>query len=164
LSFAHPVWVDHKPSYWKLYTELARFAARYVGTTGGWQALSAAEQLIICWAHASAIAEIVIAANVRIDPLIGLLRQNRFVSPRLLVETLTQFGGDRADPLHLSTTRLKVFAAAPVLLGQDSDDANRQAIHALLYASSGDGERLRVEIAEGGLQTKDVLGSFFAHD
>jgi len=151
-------------TYWKLYIELARFAARYAGTIGGWQALSAAEQLIVCWAHASALAEIVIAANVRIDPLIGLLRQHRFVSPRLLVETQTQFRGDRADPLHLSLTRLKAFAAAPVLLEPDGDNVDLEAVHALLYANTGDGERLRVEIAQGGLQTKDALGSLFAHD
>lgn len=151
-------------TYWLLYTELARFAARYGSTIGGWNTLSAAEQLVTCWAHASAIAEIVIAANVQIEPLIELLRQNRFVSPRLLVEALTKFGGDRADPLHLSSARLKIFAAAPVLFGLDRDDATDTLAHDLLYAKSADIERLRVEIAEGGLLTKDVLGSLFAGD
>ena len=167
------IWLDRALAsesdvHWRLYSGLARFMAREGSRIPGWLTLSGQEQLLTVWGHASAIAEVVSAGNVRIEPLINLLQQNRFVSPRLLVEPQSHFSQDRADPVCVSPERLKAYAAFPALLALANDDAEREKataqIRALVHDASSDPPRLRVEVAEGGLRQTDALGSLFSAD
>lgn len=154
--------------HWRLYTGLARFMAREGSRISGWRTLGGEEQLLTVWGHANAITEIVVAGDVRLEPLVGLLQQNRFVSPRLLVEPQTAFAHDRADPAHVGTTRLRAHAALPALLaladGDDTREAALAAIRGLVHDAAFDAARLRIGVAEGGLRREDALGSLFAAD
>ena len=153
--------------HWRLYSSLARFMAREGSRIPGWLTLSGQEQLLTVWGHASAIAEIVSAGNVRLEPLVDLLQQNRFVSPRLLVEPQSRFSQDRANPIYVGAERLKAYAALPALLAL-ADDAKLEdtmaIIRGLVHDATFDPPRLRVEVAEGGLCHADALGSLFAAD
>ena len=153
---------------WRLYSGLARFVAREGGRILEWRTLSGAEQLLTVWGHANAVTEIIVAGNVRLEPLIELLQENRYVSPRLLLEPQSRFANDRADPAHAGTIRLKTHAALPALLALVDDVATRadaaEAIRDLVHDASSEPARLRVEVAEGGLRHADALNSLFAAD
>lgn len=162
-----PVVDTQKRSFWDLYTGLARFIASEGPGLTGWKELNGRQQLAVCWGHAAAAADAIINGHVRADTLIAFLEEHRHVSPRGLVEDLTLFAGDRADPQHMNADRLMLFSAAPGLLDAVNTaptDSVREALAQLLLDEEDGTPQARLNCAQGGLVEEDRLGSIFSAD
>lgn len=162
-----PVIDPLKRSFWDLYTGLARFIASEGHSLTGWKELSGRHQLAVCWGHAAAAADAIISGHVRADTLIAFLEEHRQISPRGLVEDLTCFAGDRADPQHVNANRLMLFSAAPGLLDAVNTaptDSVREALAQLLLEEENGATMTRLNCAQGGLVEEDRLGSVFSVD
>jgi hypothetical protein len=95
-------WVDRalseEAALWKLYIALAQFTASEAHAAPEWATLPARKQLAICWSHANALTEVLVAGHVIIEKVLDMIASNRLVSPRILVEQLDQFTQDTANP------------------------------------------------------------------
>ncbi|QGP79398.1 HTH domain-containing protein [Sphingobium sp. CAP-1] len=162
-----PVVDPLKRSFWDLYTGLARFIASEGPSLAGWRELNGRQQLAVCWGHAAAAADAIIGGHVRADTLIAFLEDHRHISPRGLVEDLTRFAGDRADPQHMNADRLMLFSAAPGLLDAVNiapTDSFREALAQLMLDEEDGAPQARLTCAQGGLVEEDRLGSVFSVD
>lgn len=154
-------------SYWRLYTSLARMMASEGLTQATWSTLSSRSRLSICWLHAGAVAEIVIGGGVKVDQLVGMVDEHRFIPPTSLLGTGQAFDGDVANPRHVNISRLLVHVAAP-LLGpfagvQEGRDWARDHLAALVSEGTGM-QGARIAITEGGLARSDRMSSYLATD
>lgn len=155
---------DGAAPFWKLWIALARFTGSESFGDDAWTALEARPQLAICWSHASALVEILVAGHVSHEHLLAQLQDHRLASPRLLLEDLDRFSADAANPHAMTVERLKVHLAAPALVQlRRSDSFEEWAAAALrslvLFEDYGGKGHLRVRITEGSLAAQDSLPS-----
>ncbi|KTF67839.1 MULTISPECIES: HTH domain-containing protein [unclassified Sphingomonas] len=149
---------------WQLYISLADFTASECPTRDGWAELSAAQQIAVCWSHATAITEILGAGRVAIDRVIGSLNANRLVSPRVIVGSESKFAFDVANPRWMTPDRLRAHVAAPSLFRMQALPEHQVWADSVLRAlvvqtEEGAAPLPRLEVARNALARDNSLPS-----
>lgn len=165
-------WVDKALStdaeeIWDLYIALTQFICRDAIGEPDWSNHTAKQQLVVCWSHANAVTEILVAGHVIINKLIKSLGENRSASPRLLIEEQYRFEGDTADPRSISLDRLRVHAAAPALfafhaIAEHQAWAEAHLRRLLRKKDEAGADHPRMEIIRAALTSQDALSSYLS--
>ncbi|KQZ61330.1 hypothetical protein ASD67_19025 [Sphingopyxis sp. Root1497] len=154
-------------SFWQLYIALADYTAFAGASDPQWSDLTSAQQLAISWSHANFLTEILAAGGVVISSLLELLRGNRLIPPRFLVEPINKFDNDTSDPRQMTPDRLRAHVAAPALFRlheiPEHEEWTAALLRALVLQPGADGTpQPRMEIARRALAPDDALGSVVA--
>lgn len=151
---------------WDVYVACARFLTGELPQKAGWRDYSVADRLAMTWAHAGSLAENFLAARMKVKGFVEFLNQTRLASPLLLLEDLTGFSGDVANPLDSFPRRLKIHAAAPLLADIVKDAGRAEAVEAsvmgVLMEREGDLTMFAARVYHGDLTQADALGSHLA--
>jgi hypothetical protein len=147
----------------RLWIAGAQFAEKHAPTLTEWAVLSSLQRLALCWYHGGRLAELIAQSAIELKPAIDALVHYRREQPRALVEPVTGFDGDRADPSGTTAERALLFMIAQPLVAliNRGDDRASKLIEDLLIEKREDGLGARIELANAGLATSDRLRSVF---
>ena len=155
---------ERSAALWDLYIALAQFTAAEAFADDDWKRLDARKQLAICWSHASALVEILVAGHVSLEHMLATLSDHRMVSPRILVDEFDKFRGDAANPHAMTVERLKAHVAAPALLqlrtlGAFENWADESLRSLVIHVDEKGQSHPHIRITEASLAPEDALPS-----